>query len=50
MKRDRETRAKEREGEEKIPGLTANEPSIDESLIAWHRNADIAYKLPRYRA
>jgi len=43
---------RERGKKNKKEGLTAlaNEPPIDESLIAWHRNADIAYKLPRYRA
>lgn len=51
MKRDREAHAREgRKKQEASLTASANEPPIDESLIAWHRNADIAYKLPRYRA
>jgi len=50
MKRDREAHARGKKQEERGLTASANEPPIDESLIAWHRNADIAYKLPRYRA
>lgn len=50
MKRDREAHAREKKKQEAGLTASANEPPIDESLIAWHRNADIAYKLPRYRA